>query len=71
LAKIMELKNYLPNKYHRKVDKSKSPGREGFTVAFEHEDSPERKPIATTSMQISGPGNKFTKANQVISNVAK
>jgi hypothetical protein len=46
----MELKNYLPNKYHRKVDKSKSPGREGFTVAFEHEDSPERKPITTTSI---------------------
>ena len=67
----MDLKNFLPNKYHNKIDKSRSPEREkGFTVAFEHEDSPERKPITTSAIQISGPGIKFNQSNQIISNVA-
>jgi DNA polymerase I-like protein with 3'-5' exonuclease and polymerase domains len=59
LARIMELQKYLPNKYHKRFDQSKSPDKLG-TVAFEHETSPDRKPINTTSIQISGPGNKFT-----------
>ena len=62
LARIMDLKKYLPDKYHKKFDQTKSPDKTG-TVAFEHETSPDRKPIATTSIQISGPGNKFTQAN--------
>ena len=62
LARIMELQKYLPNRYQTKLDQSKSPDKLG-TVAFEHESSPDRKPINTTSIQISGPGNKFTQAN--------
>lgn len=63
LARIMDLQKFLPEKYHkRRFDRQKSLEKTG-TVAFEHETSPDRKPIATTSIQISGPGNKFTQAN--------
>jgi len=61
-ARIMELQKHLPVKYHKRFDQAKSPDKTG-TVAFEHEESPDRKPITTTSIQISGPGNKFIQAN--------